>query len=133
MKKILRKAIAATAAVVSAMSIVEGSRVFLGIVAPAYVVLPWLVVYNTAMGVVGLAAGIGLWFSWRLASPLSGGIAAAHSAILIILLILISFDMAVSEQSLYAMTFRSVIWIAITWVSRRLEQTSPVGGPQRKT
>ena len=49
------------AIVIGLLSAREGGSVLLGLTTPAYYVLPWLVWYNVAMGVVSAIAKISMW------------------------------------------------------------------------
>jgi hypothetical protein len=101
------------------VSIAAGSRVLAGIDRPDYVVLPWLVVYNVAAGVVGVAAGAGLWMRrpWGLA--IARALAAAHGAVLVGLLAARGVGSPVAPDSLLAMLLRTVVWTLIALVTGR--------------
>jgi len=60
-KNIAVRASALAGLLFGALSVVVGTRVLTGIDRPDYVVLPWLVRYNVAAGIVGVVVGVGLW------------------------------------------------------------------------
>ncbi len=118
-----------TAAVIGALfsgvSVWAGTRVLTGIDVPGYVVLPWLVLYNLAAGLFGVAVGAGLWLGRRRAIAGSSVLAAAHLSVLIALIALRASGGEVANDSLVAMTLRSVVWAVIALLARR------AAGPRR--
>jgi len=98
---------------VGLLSVVAASRVLLGSMQPSYVVLPALVIYNLAMGVVSLVAGLGLYANRLWAGKLSSFIAAGHLIVLLTLTALYLAKHAVATESLGAMVFRSAVWLGI--------------------
>ena len=98
---------------VGLLTITEGGRVLLGVTVPLYTVLPWLVWYNVAMGVVSVAAGIGIWRGRPWSIDLGVNILAFHAIILAGLLGLQKFGQPVAMVSIFAMLFRTFIWVVI--------------------
>ncbi len=103
----------------SAMSVVAGSRVLAGVDRPDYVVLPWLVIYNVAAGVVGVVVGPGLWKPRTWAVQLARMLASAHGAVLAVLVARWISGGEVANTSVMAMLLRTLVWIAIAVVTRR--------------
>lgn len=110
---------------VGALSIVESSRVLLGVTDPSYTVLRPLVAYNLILGGVAILAAIGIWFNRRWAGRLSIGITVCHLAVLVLLLLFAATGGAVAHQSILAMVFRSLLWITVVWLLRRGRWVSP--------
>ena len=112
-------------ALFSGVSVWAGTRVLTGLDVPGYVVLPWLVLYNVAAGLVGVAVGAGLWLVRRWALLASSVLAAAHLSVLIALIALRASGAEVANDSLVAMTLRWVVWAVIALLARR------AAGPRR--
>ena len=116
---------AAIGALFSGVTVWAGTRVLTGLDVPGYVVLPWLVLYNVAAGLFGVAVGAGLWLGRRWAIAASSVLAAAHLSVLIALISLRASGGEVANDSLVAMTLRSVVWVVIALLARR------AAGPRR--
>jgi len=112
-------------ALFSGVSVWAGTRVLAGLDMPGYVVLPWLVLYNVAAGLFGVAVGVGLWLVRRWAIAASSVLAVAHLSVLIALVALRASGGVVASDSLVAMTMRSVVWAVIALLARR------ASGPRR--
>ena len=112
-------------ALFSGVSVWAGTRVLTGLDVPGYVVLPWLVLYNVAAGLVGVAVGAGLWLVRRWALLASSVLAAAHLSVFIALIALRASGGEVANDSLVAMTLRWVVWAVIALLARR------AAGPRR--
>lgn len=95
---------------VGIMSIVAGGKAMQGW-NPGYSVLSWLPVYNFVMGILALIPAVLLWTNHRYAMNTSIATFGIHVIVLLILLTV--FRNTVAYQSLAAMLFRLVIWIAI--------------------
>lgn len=109
---------AAVGVLFGALTVAAGTRVLAGVDVPDYVVLPWLVRYNVAAGAVGMAIGVGLWLARPWASAGSALLASAHALVLIALLARRIGGDPVANDSLAAMTLRTVVWSAIAVVVR---------------
>ncbi len=103
-----------TGLLVGLLSLISGSAVLLGLTQPDYTVLRWLVIYNTSMGVVSIAAGVGIWSAQMWAARIASYITTAHVVVLLVLFVMYASTYTVALQSMGAMTFRSFIWIGIT-------------------
>lgn len=124
MNKTIYKKIAASVAVVfSLLTIVEGTRVLLGITQPDYVVFAPLLVYNVTMGVVGVFAGVALWINYGWSLRLTKIVVAAHIIVLLTAGVIYLSGNAVALHSVNAMIVRSVVWVAITLVAWKTGKT----------
>jgi hypothetical protein len=106
-------------ALFSGISVWAGTRVLMGLDVPGYIVLPWLVLYNVAAGLFGVVVGIGLWTGRRWAIAAASVLTAAHLSVLIGLIALRASGGAVANDSLGAMTLRSIVWAVIALLARR--------------
>lgn len=113
------RALAAFGVAFGAVSVVAGTRVITGVDHPDYVVLPWLVRYNVAAGVVGVIAGIGVWRGRPWGGTLASALAGAHLVVLLALVGLRVSGGAVAVDSLAAMLLRSLAWLTIAAGARR--------------
>lgn len=113
---------AVLALAIGLMTIVEGGSVLLGIETKSYVVLPWLLRYNVAMGFVSLAAGHGLWREKNWATVLATAILVCHGVVLLTLAAIRLFGGTVAVISIGAMLFRAVLWSGINWMIRGKQQ-----------
>ena len=98
---------------VGLLTITEGGRVLLGLTTPAYTVLPWLVWYNVVMGVVSVVAGVGIWMRRSWSIDLGMNILAFHAVVFAGLLGMQKFGQPVAMVSIFAMLFRTFVWIVI--------------------
>jgi hypothetical protein len=110
MSAILTKLPSLLAFLVGIMSIGAGGMVMRGW-RPGYSILSWLPVYNFVMGVLTLIPAVLLWINHRYALIASIMIIGVHAIVLA--LILTAFRNTVASQSIGAMAFRLVTWIAI--------------------
>ena len=102
-------------------TIFAGSRVLLGS-DPGYEVFRPLLVYNTAMGVAYLAAGIAIWRSVNAGRYAAGVIFLLNLLVLVGIVVIYRSGGAVAVDSLRAMTLRTVVWLALfiaaSWLAR---------------
>ncbi len=116
-----QRLLALVAAAFGLATVVAGGRVLAG-VDPGYVVFRPLVIFNTAMGVAYLAAGIVTWRS------VERGTVGAATVFLLNLLVLgaigylYATGRAVAIDSIRAMIFRTGLWLVLflglAWLSR---------------
>jgi hypothetical protein len=104
---------AVLAVVLGLLSVKEGGSVLLGLTKPAYHVIPWLVWYNVAMGVVSVVAGAGMWMRSTWSIDLSMNILALHGVVFFGLLGMRQYGQDVAAHSVFAMMFRTFTWIVI--------------------
>ena len=120
--KIIQGVLALAAALFGLATIIAGSRVLTGS-DPGYIVFRPLLIYNTAMGIAYVAAGV---IAWR---NLDRGKYAAATIFVLNLLVLgatgylYAAGSAVAIDSLRAMIFRTVAWLVLflgmVWMSHR--------------
>jgi len=95
------------------LSVIEGGRVLLGLWVPDYPVLPWLVWYNVALGVVSVMVGVGIWMENEKSRGLALNILTLHAIVFVGLFALKQTGQTVAMKSLFAMLFRTFTWIVI--------------------
>lgn len=110
MSTILTKLPSILAFLVGFMSIVAGGLIIRGW-RPGYSVLSWLPVYNFLIGLLTLIPAFLLWVNHRYALTASIVTFGIHATVLLLLLTL--FRGQAAAQSIGAMTFRVIVWIAI--------------------
>ncbi|KAA3620477.1 MAG: hypothetical protein DWQ05_00630 [Calditrichaeota bacterium] len=100
---------------VGILSMFSGSSIILGLKQPGYVILYWLVWYNVIMGLISVVVGSGILLARPWGLKLVRYIAGAHISILLVLVAMYLLSATVAVQSIGAMIFRSIVWIAITF------------------
>jgi len=95
---------------VGSMSIVAGGKAMQGW-NPGYNVLSWLPAYNFVIGLLTLVPAYLLWINNRYAWTASIVTFGMHTIVLLLLLTV--FHGQAANQSLGAMSFRVIVWIAI--------------------
>jgi hypothetical protein len=112
---------AAIAGLFGIVTLFAGGRVLLGS-DPGYVVFRPLLIYNTIMGVVYLAAGITLWRNLILGKYAAGAIFLLNILVLFGIILVYRSGGAVAVDSLGAMTLRTVVWLVLflvaSWLGR---------------
>lgn len=112
---------AAVAVLFGVATLFAGGRVLLGS-DPGYEVFRPLLIYNTAMGVAYLAAGITVWRSVNAGGYAAGAIFLLNLLALVGILVVYRSGGAVAVDSLRAMTLRTVVWlvlfVAVSWLGR---------------
>ncbi len=94
------------------MTLVAGTRV-LGGADPGYVVFRPLLLFNTAMGVAYVAAGIAMLRSLVQGKRAAGAIFALNLVALATIAAVFASGSAVAGASLGAMTLRTLVWFAL--------------------
>ena len=119
--RIVRILAAGIAVLFGVATLFAGSRVLLGS-DPGYEVFRPLLVYNTAMGVAYLAAGIAIWRSVNAGRYAAGVIFLLNLLVLVGIVVIYGSGGGVAVDSLRAMTLRTVVWlvlfIAASWLAR---------------
>ena len=112
---------AAVAILFGVATLVAGGRVLLGS-DPGYAVFRPLLIYNTAMGVAYLAAGVTVWRSVNVGRYAAGAIFLLNLLVLLGILVVYRSGGVVAVDSLRAMTLRTVVWLALflalSWLGR---------------
>lgn len=120
--RIIQVVVATIAVLFGALTIFAGGRVLLG-GDPGYEVFRPLLVYNTIMGLVYVAAGLIAWRNLRPGRNAAAVIFLLNLAVLLGIFLLHSTGGAIAVESLRAMTLRSVVWlvlfIALWWLARK--------------
>lgn len=116
-KQYLMKTFAAFAFIFSALTIIEGSLVLFKISIPGYKIFAPLLIYNIAMGVVGLFVSVQIWKRRQQAVKYSSIVAAVHATISIITAIIYFTHEIVAIDSVKAMVIRSLLWCAVSFVA----------------
>lgn len=124
------RAVQMLAAVVAVLfgiaTLFAGGRVLLGS-DPGYMVFRPLLIYNTAMGVAYLAAGIAIWRSALQGKYAAGAILLLNLCVLVGITLIYRSGGAVAVDSLRAMTLRTVVWLSLflaaAWVVLRTQPT----------
>ena len=110
--RVVRYAAAAVAVAFGTATVFSGGRVLLGADAGYVVFLP-LLVYNTAMGLAYLAAGVALVRSAALGRLAAGAIFGLNLVVLVGIVVLYTLGAAVAPDSLEAMSVRTGVWLAL--------------------
>jgi hypothetical protein len=120
--KIIQRVSALAAALFGLVTIIAGARVLAGS-DPGYIVFRPLLIYNTAMGIAYVTAGITAWRCLDRGKYAAAAIFVLNFLVLAAIGFLYSAGSAVAIESLRAMTFRTVVWLVLflglAWVSRR--------------
>lgn len=119
---IIQRALALTAALFGLVTVIAGARVFTGS-DPGYIVFRPLLMYNTAMGIAYVAAGIITWRNLDRGKYAAAAIFVLNFLVLAAIGFLYAAGGAVGIESLRAMTLRTVVWFALflglAWMGRR--------------
>jgi hypothetical protein len=94
-------------------TMISGGRVLTGSADPGYVVFRPLLVFNTAMGAAYLAAGISIWRGLRRGTSAAATVFALNLAALVAIGLLYMRGRGVALESLWAMTFRTIVWLGL--------------------
>lgn len=120
--RIVRNLTAAVAVLFGVATIIAGGRVLLGS-DPGYIVFRRLLIYNAAMGVAYVAAGILIWRNVGRGRYAAGAIFLLNLIVLVAIIVLYRGGSAVAVDSLRAMTLRTVVWLILfavaTWIAPR--------------
>jgi hypothetical protein len=120
--RIAQRILAAVAIIFGLATIFAGTRVLVGY-APGYIVFRPLLIYNTAMGIVYVTAGIIAWHNLKQGKYAAAIIFVLNSLVLVAAFYLYAKGSAIAVDSLRAMTLRTVVWLALfvglAWISRR--------------
>jgi hypothetical protein len=119
---ITRCVLALVAIVFGVMTIVAGTRV-LGGADPGYIVFRPLLIYNTAMGLAYVAAGVVAWRNLVAGKRAAAAIFLLNLLVLGTIAYLYTAGSAIAVESLGAMAFRTIVWLllflGLAWAGRR--------------
>lgn len=130
--RFLQRFTSLVAAVFGLATIVAGGRVLLGS-DPGYIVLQPLLAYNTVMGFAYVGAGAVIWRNVAQGRWFAGAIAFLNVAVLIVVVVTYRTGGSIAMQSVWAMTLRTVVWLALFLVTswlHRAEQNRTHGRDQ---
>lgn len=125
-KNIFIKIAATVALLFSLLTIIEGSQVLLGITQHDYIVFTPLLIYNVAMAMAGLFVGVLIWFNHKKALLLTSIVTVLHLIVLIVVTMIFISDGPVAMHSVEAMSIRSIVWLAITLVVWKTNQSKTI-------
>jgi hypothetical protein len=110
--KVVRNILVTIAVLFGLLTIFAGTRVLLGS-NPGYVVFRPLLIYNTVMGIVYVAAGIIAWRNIKQGMYVAAAIFILNLIMLIAIFILYREGNSIAVDSLRAMSLRTVVWFAL--------------------
>lgn len=94
------------------LTIVAGTRVLLG-GNPGYIVFLPLLIYNAAMGIVYVVAGIIAWRNIKQGMHVSAAISVLNLIVLAVTFFMYTEGYSIAVDSLRAMSLRTVVWFAL--------------------
>jgi len=119
--KITQKILVTIAVLFGMLTVVVGTSVLLG-VNPGYIVFLPLLIYNTAMGIVYVVAGIIAWRNIEQGMHVAAAIFVLNIIVLTVIFFMYTEGKAIAVDSLRAMSLRTVVWFALFagfwWISR---------------
>lgn len=119
--RIIPGIVASVAVLFGLLTIFAGGRVLFG-TDPGYIVYKPLLVFNTAMGVAYVAAGIVAWCSLKKGMYAAATIFVLNAMVLVAVYYLYAKGSAVAMDSVRAITLRTVVWlglfITLAWLAR---------------
>ena len=110
--KITQNILVTVAVLFGLLTIFAGTRVLLGS-NPGYIVFRPLLIYNTTMGIVYVAAGIIAWRNIKQGMYVAAAIFALNLIVLTAIFFLYREGSSIAIDSLRAMTLRTVVWFAL--------------------
>ena len=110
--KIIQSVSACIATLFGLLTLFAGTRVLLGS-DPGYVVVQPLLIFNTAMGFVYIAAGITIWRNLIKGRNVAAVIFTLNLVVLAIIYFLYTQGSLIAVDSLGAMSLRTVVWLAL--------------------
>jgi len=121
--KLAQRIAAGVAVMFGIATLAAGGRVLMGYSDPGYAVYRPLLIYNTAMGLAYVAAGVAIWVSRQRGKYAALAIFIFNLAVLLGVVFLYANGGAVAIDSVRAMAFRTFVWLALfvvlAWKVRR--------------
>lgn len=117
-----RRAAAVVAVLFGLVTLVAGGRVLMG-ADPGYPVFRPLLIFNTAMGVAYVAAGLAMWRGLR-GGMAAGRVILALNTIVFATVLGLHVVHAVAIESVRAMAFRTLFWLGLLMALVRLGRTA---------
>lgn len=126
---LMQRLLAIVAVLFGLVTIVAGTRV-LGGADPGYIVFRPLLVFNVAMGIAYVAAGVLAWCNLNYGKRAAAAVFVLNVIALGTIWYLYVSGSAIATESLRAMSLRTVVWlllfVGMRWVSLR-EQAPALG------
>ena len=120
--KITQNILVTVAVLFGLLTIFVGIRVLLG-ANPGYIVFRPLLIYNAAMGIVYVAAGIIAWRNIKQGMYVAAAIFVLYLTVLTAIFFLYTEGNSIAVDSLRAMSLRTVVWLVLFagfwWLWRR--------------
>lgn len=110
--RVARRVLAGIAILFGLATVAAGGRVLAG-ADPGYVVFRPLLIFNTTMGLVYLAAGLAAWRGWRRDHVAAGAILLLNLVVFGAIWYLRREGAAVAIDSVRAMALRTGVWLAL--------------------
>lgn len=110
--KIMQNVLVTVAVLFGLLTIFAGTRVLLGS-DPGYIVFRPLLIYNSVMGIVYVAAGIIAWRNIKQGMYVSAAIFVLNLIVLITIFFLYTEGHSVAVDSLRAMSLRTGVWFTL--------------------
>ena len=110
--KITQNILVTVAVLFGLLTIFAGTRVLLGS-DPGYIVFRPLLIYNTTMGIVYVAAGIIAWRNIKQGMYVAAAIFVLNLIVLTAIFFLYREGSSIAVDSLRAMSLRTVVWFAL--------------------
>lgn len=110
--KITQNILVTVAVLFGLLTIFAGTRVLLGS-NPGYIVFRPLLIYNAAMGIVYVAAGIIAWRNIKQGMYVAAAIFVLNLIVLTAIFFLYKEGNSIAVDSLRAMSLRTVVWFAL--------------------
>jgi len=124
--KITQTVLAFVAALFGLATIFAGTRVLLGS-DPGYTVFQPLLIYNTTMGIVYVAAGVIILRNFKQGMNVAAVVFFLNFIVLVVICFLYTKENLIAVDSLRAMSLRTVVWLALFavlgWLNRRNKLT----------
>ncbi|PCI66823.1 MAG: hypothetical protein COB26_10815 [Piscirickettsiaceae bacterium] len=125
--KIAQSVLSLVATLFGLATIFAGTSVLLGS-DPGYIVFRPLLIYNTAMGIVYVAAGIIIWRNFKQGMYVAAVIFFLNLVVLAAIYFLYTEGNLIAVDSLRAMSLRTVVWLALFAGLVRLSSRNKLSG-----
>lgn len=128
--KLAARIFSLVACIFGAVTIAAGARVLLG-VDPGYAVYRPLVLFNTFMGAIYVAAGGVIWFNIAHGRWAAAAVFGINAVALVVVATLLSTGEIIALETLKAMAFRTAVWLMLAlglyWITRHIRPSSKLG------
>ncbi len=106
----IQPATAVAAVMFGLLTVFAGSRVWLDLSDPGYIVFLPLLIFNTVMGAVYVVSGVVIWKNHRKGRNTAKWIYRLNGAVLLLITVLYLTNGLVAPDSVMAMTLRTGVW-----------------------